>query len=135
MDLLDTWHALLEGTYFTNVNANPPIKIDGESSFGIYIRKLCLGIEEIPFEALSRLWSALKEFVKKEEMDSSIRDGDDEEMKCCDNEYTDDDDGKYYFHHKGHASGWIYETFEYNEGANNWIREHGFEKFRKTYNL
>ena len=95
MDLLDTWHALLEGTHFPNVNANPPIKIDGESSFGIYIRKLCLGIEEIPFEALSRLWIALKEFVKKEEMESSIRDGDDEEMKCCDNEYTDDD-GKYY---------------------------------------
>jgi hypothetical protein len=49
--------------------------------------------------------------------------------------FLGDDDGKYYFHHKGHASGWIYETFEYNEGANNWIREHGFEKFRKTYNL
>jgi hypothetical protein len=45
------------------------------------------------------------------------------------------DDGKYYFHPKEHASGWIYEAFEYNEGANNWIEKYGFEQFRKTYNV
>jgi hypothetical protein len=44
-------------------------------------------------------------------------------------------DGKYYFHPKEHASGWIYEAFEYNEGANNWIEKYGFEQFRKTYNV
>ena len=71
MDILDEWHALLDGTY-SGYPCNPMLppllcSIDGESSFGVYLRKLCLGMEEIPFEALSRLWDALRKFVKDEE--------------------------------------------------------------------
>jgi len=93
MDILDEWHALLEGKghgYPCNPMLPPlPCSIDGESSFGVYLRKLCLGMEEIPFEALSRLWDALRKFVKDEEQMSSnktLKKRDDEEMKN-DDEY------------------------------------------------
>ena len=75
MNLLDEWHALLEGSHMgyppVNDSNNPAvgaatISIDGESTFGVYLRRLCLGMEEIPFEALARLWDALREFVRDE---------------------------------------------------------------------
>lgn len=77
MNVLDEWHALLEGVH---VGYPPPldapngqavagpstIAVDGDSTFGVYLRRLCLGMEEIPFESLSRLWDALREFVREE---------------------------------------------------------------------
>ena len=66
MNLLDEWHAMLEGTPLPSSASSTTIAMDGESMFGIYLRKLCLGMEEIPFEALSRLWDALRKFVEVE---------------------------------------------------------------------
>jgi hypothetical protein len=67
MNLLDEWHAMLEGTPLPYSSATSTIiAIDGESTFGIYLRKLCLGMEEIPFETLSRLWDALRKFVEED---------------------------------------------------------------------
>ncbi|KAL3760597.1 hypothetical protein ACHAWU_008559 [Discostella pseudostelligera] len=67
MNILDEWHAMLEGTPLPYSSATSTIiAMDGESTFGIYLRKLCLGMEEIPFEALSRLWDALRKFVEEE---------------------------------------------------------------------
>ena len=71
MDLLDEWHAMLEGTPLpsstgSTTTTTTTIVMDGESTFGIYLRRLCLGMEEIPFEALSRLWDALRKFVEEE---------------------------------------------------------------------
>ncbi|KAL9181197.1 hypothetical protein ACHAXT_010002 [Thalassiosira profunda] len=70
MNLLDEWHAMLEGSH---IGYPPPsgagtnvVSIDGESTFGVYLRKLSLGMEEIPFEAMARLWDALREFVGEE---------------------------------------------------------------------
>ena len=72
VDLLDEWHALLEGNKAgrpplpgggVNVDAagNPlPVSVDRESRFGVYLRRLCLGMEEIPFESLGRLWEAVR---------------------------------------------------------------------------
>mgnify|MGYP000151801787 CR=1 FL=1 len=68
MNLLDEWHALLEGSHVgtRNTTGQSTIGIDGESTFGVYLRKLCLGMEEITFEALAILWDALREFVRGE---------------------------------------------------------------------
>ncbi len=66
VNLLDEWHAMLNGTPLPFSASSTTIAVDGESTFGIYLRKLCLGMEEIPFEALSRLWDALRKFVEVE---------------------------------------------------------------------
>ncbi|KAL3811387.1 hypothetical protein ACHAXA_000466 [Cyclostephanos tholiformis] len=66
MNLLDSWHALLGGTYVGRDGRTSAIAVDGESSFGVYLRRLCLGMEEIPFEALGRLWDALRGFIVEE---------------------------------------------------------------------
>lgn len=71
MNLLDEWHALLDGTHKAYWNAaknsevpgtagGATVSIDGESTFGVHLRKLCLSMEELPFEAVSRLWMALR---------------------------------------------------------------------------
>lgn len=49
--------------------------------------------------------------------------------------FLGDDDGKYYFHIKGHASGWIHDTFEYHGGLNDWIGKYGFNELRRVYKL
>jgi len=78
MNLLDEWHALLDGSHIgyplSGVKAassaaaavTKTVGIDGDSAFGIHLRKLCLGMEEIPFEAMSRLWMAFKSEVEDE---------------------------------------------------------------------
>ncbi len=77
MNLLDEWHALLDGSHIgyplpgvVNKASLPStavtVGVDGESAFGIHLRKLCLGMEEIPFEAMSRLWMAFKSEVEDE---------------------------------------------------------------------
>ena len=124
MNLLDEWHALLEGIHIgypppppsNSNNIHPPpsrentISIDGESTFGIYMRKLCLGMEEIPFEALSRLWNSLKEFVKREQKMSDEMEEkgegkryDGEEEK----EYVDCYDEEYYYGSMVAAEDWL----------------------------
>ncbi|KAL3774179.1 hypothetical protein ACHAW5_008526 [Stephanodiscus triporus] len=70
MNLLDSWHALLMGTH-VGYRPTMSISLDGESAFGVYLRRLCLGMEEIPFESLGRLWDALREFVAEETSSSS----------------------------------------------------------------
>ncbi|KAL7508460.1 hypothetical protein ACHAXN_005534, partial [Cyclotella atomus] len=65
--LIDQFHSLLEGRgvpHNNNRNKPTPIGLDGDSSFGVYLRKICLGMEELPFEAMSRLWIAFGGFVK-----------------------------------------------------------------------
>lgn len=37
--------------------------VDGTSSTGIYLRKICLGFDELSFEAATRLWEALRNNV------------------------------------------------------------------------
>ncbi|KAL7536349.1 hypothetical protein ACHAXR_007100 [Thalassiosira sp. AJA248-18] len=107
MNLLDEWHALLAGTHMGHpppskekCNGMPPpvvpttpISIDGESTFGVYLRRLCLGMEEIPFEALARLWDALRGFVGEEQrkMDSE-------------NEYSEHDND---VHYHGNTCNWL----------------------------
>ncbi len=74
MNLLDEWHALLDGSHIgyplpgvkAPSSVTKTVGIDGESAFGIHLRKLCLGMEEIPFEAMSRLWMAFKSEVEDE---------------------------------------------------------------------
>lgn len=79
INLLDEWHALLDGSHVgypihkastsssSSANNNTTVvAVDGDSTFGIHLRKLCLGMEEIPFEALSRLWMAVKGEVDDE---------------------------------------------------------------------
>eukprot|EP00986_Skeletonema_menzelii_P010784 scaffold5381_cov150-Skeletonema_menzelii.AAC.14 len=75
MNLLDEWHALLDGSHIgypmpgVNTSSSAAVKtvgVDGDSVFGIHLRKLCLGMEEIPFEAMSRLWMAFKSEVDDE---------------------------------------------------------------------
>jgi len=82
VDLLDEWHALLNGVYCgCGVGGvgqglggtSNLISIDGESAFGAYLRKLCLGLEELPFEGLSNLWLGLKQYV--EEMEEEEEEG------------------------------------------------------------
>ena len=70
--LIDDFHALLEGVgvSYSTTTANrrtTTIGIDGDSSFGIYLRKVCLGMEELSFEALSRLWVCFGEFVAEDD--------------------------------------------------------------------
>lgn len=57
--LIDTFHSLLEGIVATHA----VVGLDGDSLFGVYLRRTCLGIEELPFEAMSRLWVCFSEFV------------------------------------------------------------------------
>ncbi|KAK1741014.1 anaphase-promoting complex subunit 5 [Skeletonema marinoi] len=74
MNLLDEWHALLDGSHIgypisgssSAVAVTKTVGVDGESTFGVHLRKLCLGMEEIPFEAMSRLWMAFKSEVDDE---------------------------------------------------------------------
>ena len=76
MNLLDEWHALLDGSHIgypmpgvktsSSAAVAKTVGVDGESIFGIHLRKLCLGMEEIPFEAMSRLWMAFKSEVDDE---------------------------------------------------------------------
>jgi tetratricopeptide (TPR) repeat protein len=62
--LIDEFHSLLEGRGVPHhPHTNNPIGIDGDSSFGVYLRKMCLGMEELPFESMSRLWRAFGLFV------------------------------------------------------------------------
>jgi len=82
MNLLDSWHALLgglqigyawgEGNLESTITSSTMMSsLDGGSTFGIFLRKLCIGMEEIPFEALGRLWNALRNFIT-EEITSSL---------------------------------------------------------------
>ena len=57
--LIDTFHSLLEGIVATHA----VVGLDGDSLFGVYLRRICLGMEELPFEAMSRLWVCFREFV------------------------------------------------------------------------
>ena len=74
IDLLDNWHSLLSGEYYspnntTNINSSDNgvmISIDGESAHGVYLRRVCLGMEELGFEAVSRLWMSLRNYLEKE---------------------------------------------------------------------
>ena len=73
--LIDDFHALLEGAGISYSTANrATIGIDGDSSFGIYLRKVCLGMEELSFEALSRLWVCFGQFVSEAVEDRSASD-------------------------------------------------------------
>jgi len=38
-------------------------RVDGNSVYGVYVRKQCLGFNLLPFESVVRLWAALKEYV------------------------------------------------------------------------
>ena len=74
INLLDEWHALLDGSHIgypmpgvkPSSSNTKTVGVDGESTFGVLLRKLCLGLEEIPFEAMSRLWMAFKGEVDDE---------------------------------------------------------------------
>lgn len=95
MNLLDEWHAMLEGTPLpssTGSSSTTTIVMDGESTFGIYLRKLCLGMEEIPFEALSRLWDALRKFVEEEIACQQQGDAHAQHLRMRRNDATGDND-------------------------------------------
>ena len=77
INLVDEWHALLDGCHHHNSNNNNTeivVSVDAESTFGIHLRKLCLGMEEIPFESMSRLWLALRREISLEVMAQQVDD-------------------------------------------------------------
>lgn len=75
INLLDSWHALLgglqigwgEGNLESTITSSTMMSsLDGGSTFGVFLRKLCIGMEEMPFESLGRLWNALRNFITVE---------------------------------------------------------------------
>lgn len=81
INLLDSWHALLgglqigyawgEGNLESTITSSTMMSsLDGGSTFGVFLRKLCIGMEEIPFEALGRLWNVLRNFITEENSSS-----------------------------------------------------------------
>ena len=51
--------------------SNQPTTIDPNSLIGIYIRKYCLGFEELPFERIGDLWNSLCDYVYGSELDNN----------------------------------------------------------------
>lgn len=66
INLLDSWHALEGNLESTITSSTIMSSLDGGSTFGVFLRKQCIGMEEIPFEALGRLWNALRNFITEE---------------------------------------------------------------------
>jgi len=60
IDLFDSFRVSLNGG-----------SVDGCSVFGIYIRKRCLGFDELPFEGLGRLWKSFLSYIKEDKKDNS----------------------------------------------------------------